>query len=68
MLLRPMSEFDPAEPAFVHDAVSNRAIPWSPDFQSNYEQTAHQLSPGLVAFEGLLLDGWTEGADAGTLN
>ena len=68
MLLHPMSEFDPSEPAFLHDAERNRAIPWSPDFQRLFEQEARVVAPGLVSFDGLLLDGWTEAAAPSKMN
>ncbi len=57
-LLRPMCEFDPSEPAILHDRRSNRAIPWSPDFEWEFKRHARQHAPGVIAFEGLLLDGW----------
>jgi hypothetical protein len=57
-LCRPMSEFDPSEPALVHDRRHDRMIPWSPSFQRSYERSARQQEPGVVAYDGLLLDGW----------
>jgi len=68
MFLHPMSEFDPSEPAFLHDAERNRAIPWSPDFQRSFERDARFVGMGLVSFDGLLLDGWTEVADPSEMN
>jgi hypothetical protein len=53
-----MSEFDPSEPGLLHDRLGNRALPWSPAFRVSYERTARELSPGVVDYEGLLLDGW----------
>ena len=57
-LWRPMSEFDPSEPVLVHDRRSNRILHWSPAFRRSYERTAHELAPGVVDYDGLLLDGW----------
>ena len=57
-LCRPMSEFDPSEPALVHDLRRDRMLPWSPNFQRSYERTARELVPGVVDYDGLLLDGW----------
>ncbi len=62
-----MSEFDPSEPAIVHDRRSNRAIPWSPAFEWEFKRRATQHAPGVIAFEGLLLDGWVE-VEERTLN
>jgi hypothetical protein len=57
-LWRPMSEFDPSEPVLLHDRRRNRTLPWSPAFQHSYNQTARELSPGVMDYDGLLLDGW----------
>jgi len=57
-LFRPMSEFDPSEPALVHDLRHDRVLPWSPSFRRSYERTARELTPGVVDYDGLLLDGW----------
>ena len=57
-LCRPMSEFDPSEPALVHDRRRDRMLPWSPAFQRSYERTARELAPGVVDYDGLHLDGW----------
>ncbi|SEP26567.1 hypothetical protein SAMN02990966_04697 [Rhodospirillales bacterium URHD0017] len=57
-LFRPMSEFDPSEPALVHDLRRDRLLPWSPSFQRSYQRTARELAPGVVDYDGLLLDGW----------
>jgi hypothetical protein len=65
--LRPMREFDPSEPVAVHDRATDRMLPWSPDFQLSYWRNAREIGPGIVTFEGLLLDGWTETAEPDTL-
>ena len=36
---RPMSEFDPSEPALVHDLRQDRLLPWCPSFQRSYTRT-----------------------------
>jgi len=57
-LFRPMSEFDPSEPALVHDLRRDRVLSWSPSFQRSYKRNARELTPGVVDYDGLLLDGW----------
>ena len=57
-LCRPMHEFDPSEPALVHDRRTNRLIPWEPAFRHSFARQACELEPGVVAYDGLLLDGW----------
>ena len=48
----------PVRARAVHDRRSNRMLPWSPAFRRSYERTAHELAPGVVDYDGLLLDGW----------
>ena len=57
-LCRPMSEFDPSEPALVHDRQCDRMVPWSPAFKRSYERTAREVTPGVIDYDGLHLDGW----------
>jgi hypothetical protein len=58
--LTPMSEFDPTEPAMVHDAMNDRIFAWSPDFEWSFAKYARGHAPGIISFDGLLLDGWTD--------
>jgi hypothetical protein len=53
-----MTEFDPAQPALVHDRVNDQMMEWSPDWRDNYRKYARPDAPGVVTFDGLLLDGW----------
>jgi hypothetical protein len=53
-----MAEFDPSQPALVHDCVNDQMMEWSPDWRDNYRKYARPDAPGVVAFGGLLLDGW----------
>jgi hypothetical protein len=62
-VLRPMSEFDPSEPAILHDRRNDRTIAWSPAFEWEFKRYARQHAPGVIAFEGLLLDGWRDVED-----
>ena len=62
-VLRPMSEFDPSEPATLHDRRNDRMIAWSPAFEWEFKRHARQHEPGVVVFEGLLLDGWKQVED-----
>jgi hypothetical protein len=55
---RPMAEFDPEQPALVHDRANDLIFEWSPEWRENYKQYAKLHEPGVVAFDGLLLDGW----------
>jgi hypothetical protein len=59
-----MSEFDPSQPAMVHDRLNDRTFEWSPDWLANYEKYAEEFKPGVVSWDGLLLDGWSPIVDA----
>lgn len=62
MKLHPMSRFDPSKPCFVHDRVEGLTIAWSPDWAPAYSLFAREEAGGVVDFDGLALDGWTEPA------
>ena len=55
---RPMSEFDPSLPVLVHDRLNDRTFEWSPDWLASYKTYAVKVDPGIVSWDGLLLDGW----------
>ena len=57
--MRPMSKFDPSAPAMVHDRLNDRTFEWKPEWRAAYEKHAARHAPGVIEFDGLLLDGWT---------
>lgn len=59
MTLHPMSRFDPSKPCLVHDR-SGRSITWSPDWAPTYCRYAREQADGLIDFDGLVLDGWSD--------
>ena len=56
--LRPMTTFDPALACLVHDSLNDAWKPYDP----SYAKHLHVQEDGLVEWDGLLLDGWCEGA------
>lgn len=57
---RPMSEFDPSQPCWVHDRSRDTTFAWEPAWEDAYRRNAksgHQ-EQGIVNWDGLLLDGW----------
>jgi hypothetical protein len=57
--MHPMKEFDPTKPAMVHDRLNDRTFEWKPaTMQANYEKYADPHGPGVIEWDGLLLDGW----------
>jgi hypothetical protein len=57
--MRPMSEFDPTKRAMVHDKLAGKDFAWQPEWAEHYR--AHRVleGRGVIAWDGLLLDGWT---------
>jgi hypothetical protein len=60
--LRPMSDFDPSRPAMVHDRLNDKTFEWKAEWAANYREQAigDSANEGVVGWDGLLLDGWTE--------
>jgi hypothetical protein len=56
--MRPMSEFNPSASAMVHDRLNDRTFEWKPEWRAAYEKHAARHAPGVIEFDGLLLDGW----------
>lgn len=58
--LRPMSTFDPTQPAILHDRLNDKIITWlaEEDMIANYREYATLDEEGLVSWDGLILDGW----------
>ena len=54
-----MSEFDPSKQAMVHDQLNDDTFEWMPEkWREHYESYASEHAPGIVSWDGLLLDGW----------
>jgi hypothetical protein len=58
--LKPMSEFDPKRPALVHDLLNDRTFEWKPETHLESYRRFAEPDGTMIAWEGLLLDGWTE--------
>jgi hypothetical protein len=52
-----METFNPDAECLVHDQLNNELIMWKPC--THYREFAQPLdAPGLITWDGLLLDGW----------
>jgi hypothetical protein len=60
--MNPMKTFDPEKPCRVHDELNDRLIEWLPRWASLYREFAVKHDEGVIAWDDLLLDGWTEAA------
>ena len=56
--MRPMSTFDPSEPAILHDMLNDTIIPWTGEDAANFKQFANYDDDGTVEWDGLIFDGW----------
>ena len=55
---RPMAKFDPSRPSLVHDRLNAKTFEWSPEWSASFERYKREAGLGIVAWNGLLLDGW----------
>lgn len=58
---QPMSTFDPEQPCEVHDVANRTWFAWPVKDASLYRQYAEpqdSKTPDVIAFDGMLLDGW----------
>jgi hypothetical protein len=62
--MRPMSGFDPSQQCVIHDGLNDCWMTWDPDRDAEHDRlhAAHWDRPGIVAWDGLLLDGWLDSA------
>jgi hypothetical protein len=56
--LRPMVDFDPSEPAILHDRLSDTIETWTGEHAEHYRQHSIVHPDGTVEWQGLMLDGW----------
>ena len=53
-----MSEFDPSQPAILHDRLTDGIVSWTGELRDRYVATSRLRSNGLVEWDDMLLDGW----------
>ena len=56
--LHPMKDFDPSEPAILHDRISNTIVTWSGEQAVAFRRSRVALEDGSVAWNGYEFDGW----------
>lgn len=59
---RPMSEFDPAKAALLHDELNDNVFEWSgeADQCDHWHKYASWHTPSVMSWDGLLIDRWRE--------
>jgi len=56
--LHPMKDFNPSEPAILHDQVSNTIVTWSGEDADAFQRSFIAREDGTVAWNGFVFDGW----------
>ena len=56
--LRPISTFDPTQPALLHDRRNDKIIPWTGEDADRWNQEAREHGEGVIEWDGHLIDGW----------
>jgi hypothetical protein len=58
--LRPMKEFDPAQPALLHNARTGRMVTWDWARAEDFRRRAIFQADGCVIFDDQVFDGWDD--------
>lgn len=53
-----MDTFDPDCACQVHDGLNDQMIEWRPQWAAMYREHGTTWDEGVIAWDGLLLDGW----------
>ena len=56
--LHPMKDFDPSEPAILHDRISDAIIAWSGEEADAFRRSCVEREDGTLAWNGYEFDGW----------
>jgi len=56
--LHPMKDFDPSEPAILHDRLTDTIISWSGEEVDAFRRTATLREDGTIACQQFVFDGW----------
>jgi len=56
--LRPMVDFDPSQPAILHDSRTDCIVTWTGEDVAAYREEAIARPDGIVEWSGYIFDGW----------
>jgi hypothetical protein len=56
--LRPMDDFDPSEPALLHDRRTDSIVTWTGEEATAYRERAIVHPDGTVEWSNYVSDGW----------
>jgi hypothetical protein len=57
--MNPMNTFNPEVPCHVHDKLNDELIEWQAQWAPLYRDHGVLYDEGVIAWDGLLLDGWS---------
>jgi hypothetical protein len=58
--MKPMSTFNPSQPALLHDQLNDDTFAWTGEQADHWRQHAKEASEGVIGWDGCLIDGWCE--------
>lgn len=58
--LMPMRDFDPFQPAILHDAISDSLVTWDWERAEEFRRGAAYDEHGRVVWNGKVFDGWDD--------
>jgi hypothetical protein len=53
-----MKDFDPCEPAILHDQVADEIVTWTGDGADDFKRSSAARADGAVVWKGYVFDGW----------
>ena len=53
-----MKDFDPAEPAILHDRVSHTIVSWTGEDAAEFVHSKVDQDDGTIAWKSFVFDGW----------
>jgi len=53
-----MTDFDPSEPAILHDRISDTIIAWTGEEADAFRRSCVRRQDGTLAWDGYEFDGW----------
>ena len=56
--LHPMRDFDPSQPAILHDRVTDRMETWTGDHAADFREHSVTRPDGTVRWDRFIFDGW----------
>jgi hypothetical protein len=55
-----MDTFNPEQRCRVYDGLNNEMFKWEPEWAAAYRKYATTHDVGVIEFDGMLLDGWSD--------